>query len=194
MVDRNSALRGERIHGRFGKLDKEPGVTLKEIKDFSYLEITLWDWERDSLRSKLAELLGISDLPEQGGSQRLKEGRLLHLNDGRLAYLGEAAPADILEVAITPEEGCVVPLGHGKCLLRLGGPQGAALLRRGIREDARDIAFPPGRVMTTDIGGIDILLFRPDKAQYDLLLPRSHAPEIWRWLTRRAAQFGYEVL
>lgn len=194
MVDRNSTLRGERIHGRFGKLDKVPGVTLLEIKDFSYLEVTLWDWRQDSLRSKLAELLSISDLPEEGGSQRLKEGRLLHLSEDRLAYIGEAAPADILEVAITPEEGCVVPLGHSKCLLRLGGPQVAALLRRGIREDVRESAFAVGQVMTTDIGGINVLLLRPDKAHYDLLLPRSHAAELWRWLTRRAAQFGYEVL
>jgi heterotetrameric sarcosine oxidase gamma subunit len=194
MVDRNSALRGERIHGRFGNLDKEPGVTLQEIKDFSYLEIALWDWGKDSLRSKLAELLGISDLPEAGRSQKLSEGLLHHLGEGRLIYFGAAAPADILEVAITPEEGSVVPLGHGKCLLRLGGERVDALLRRGVRQDIRPGAFPVGAAMTTDIGGIDILLLRPDKVHYDLLIPRSHAVELWRWLTRRAAQFGYEVL
>ncbi|MBO0333532.1 hypothetical protein J0X12_07910 [Sneathiella sp. CAU 1612] len=194
MPDRNSALRGQRIHGQFGNISKEPGVTFREIKDFSYLEITLWDWARDSLRSKLAELLGIGDLPDTGDSQRLKEGRLLHLADGSLAYLGAAAPADILEVAITPEEGCVVPLGHARCLLRLEGPKAVALLRRGIREDLRDTAFAVGQVMTTDIGGIGVLLLRPDTAKFDLLVPRSHAIEVWRWLTRRAAPFGYEVL
>ena len=145
MVDRNSALRGERIHGRFGNLDKDPGVTLQEIKNFSYLEITLWDWESDSLRSKLAELLGISDLPKMSGSQKLSEGQLHHLEDGRLIYLGAAASADILEVAITPEEGSVVPLGHGKCLLRLGGARVDALLRRGCVRIFVPLIFPWGR-------------------------------------------------
>ncbi|MZR32031.1 hypothetical protein [Sneathiella litorea] len=194
MPDRNSALRGQRIHGRFGAAGEHPGVTFQEIREFSYLEISLWDWRRASLRSKLAELLGISELPESGKIQRLKEGHLLHLQTGSFAYLGAAAPAEILEVAITPEEGAVVPLGHARCLLRLSGAMAVAVLKRGIRQDLRDTSVAAGTVLTADIGGIDILLLRPDATHYDLLVPRSHAQELWRWLTLRAAQFGYKVL
>jgi len=124
----------------------------------------------------------------------LKEGRLLHLPGDCFVYLGTSGVADILEIAVTSEEGSVVSLSHAFCYLHLGGTKTANLLRRGIRLDLRDHAFPVGRVSETEIGGIDVLLHRPDAQHYDLLIPRSHAQELWRWLTKRAAQFGYAVL
>jgi|TARA_R110001606_G_scaffold3642_21_gene16554 heterotetrameric sarcosine oxidase gamma subunit len=194
VLERNSALKGQRIHGRFGKATEQPGVTIEEIREFSYLDISLWEMNKASLRSKLAELLGIQDLPARQGSIALSGGRLFSLEAGHLGYLGEAGPADILAAAIAPEEGSVVSLGHGYCCLRLGGPMVINLLRRGIRQDLRDKAFPVHHVVRADIGGIDLLLLRRDGGHFDLLVPRSHAPELWRWLTRRAAQFGYQVL
>ncbi|MAZ04054.1 MAG: hypothetical protein CMN56_13060 [Sneathiella sp.] len=194
MLERNSALKGQRIHGRFGKASEQPGVTIEEIREFSYLELTLWESEAASLRSKLAELLAIQSLPAPEQSSLLPGGRLFSLKAGHLGYLGEAGPADILAAAIAPEEGSVVPLGHGYCCLRLGGPKAANLLRRGIRLDLRDRAFPVHHVARADIGGIGLLLLRRDGGHFDLLVPRSQAVELWRWLTRRAAQFGYQVL
>ena len=58
----------------------------------------------------------------------------------------------------------------------------------------RDAAFPVLSATVTDIGGLEILLLRPDARYYDLLVPRSRAVTFWRWLTRRAGQFGYEVV
>lgn len=194
MLDRNSALRGMRVPGRFGGNAEEPGVTIEEIKEFSLLEIALWDGESASLRSRLSELLNLQALPETGRAMSIGDGRLIRLAAGPLLYVGAAGPADILAAAVTPEEGSVVSLSHGRCCLRLGGPMAADLLKRGIRTDLREAAFPAGSAMASDIGGLGILLIRNDAASFDLLLPRSRATVFWRWLTRRASAFGYDVL
>jgi heterotetrameric sarcosine oxidase gamma subunit len=194
MVERNSALRGERIHGRFGSDSENPGVTIQEIKDFSCLEIILWDRTGDQLGSRLDELLGLGALPQASRVVRLGGGLLLRPTDAALLYLGDAGPADILAATITAAEGVTLDRSHGYCYLRLGGPCAADLLRRGVRVDLRDAAFPVLSAMATDIGGLEILLLRPDARHYDLLVPRSRAVTFWRWLTRRAAQFGYEVV
>lgn len=193
MLERDSALRGERIHGKFGANSENPGITLQEIKDFSYLEIALWEGIAGPLQTRLGELLGIAALPEPGRMSPLQGGVLLRLEDDRLAYLGAPGAADILAATITAEEGAILDLSHGHCLLRLGGVHAAELLARGIRLDLRPAAFPVKTVVETDIGGLPLLLMRPGAAEYDLLLARSRAIHLWRWLTRRAAQFGYEV-
>ena len=194
MPERKSPLGGHRILGKFGKIREENGVTIEEIKDFSYLEIAFWDPKSPSLRSKLSELLGIADWPKAGKMQPLKGGVLLRIAPDRIAYLGDAGPAEILEAAVAPSEGSVVALSHSRCYLRLGGAKVTNLLNRGLRLDLRDHAFPVGASALTELHGLGVLLIRRDKAQYDLLFMRSTALNLWHWLTESAAQFGYEVL
>lgn len=193
MLERNSPLSGERIHGRFGADAEKPGVIFQEIKDFSYLEIALWGALGEDLESRLGELLGVRSLPEPGRMTPLQGGVLLRPDEVALAFLGRVAAADILAATLTPEEGACVVRSHGVCYLRIGGPNARDLLARGIRLDLREAAFPMMTAAMTDIGGIGLLLMRPDAAQYDLLVARSRALPLWRWLTARAAQFGYEV-
>ncbi|WP_373085401.1 sarcosine oxidase subunit gamma [Sneathiella sp.] len=193
MLERKSPLSRKRVFGKFGNPSQEIGVTIKEIKDFSYLEMAVWDPDSMSLRSKLSELLTIRDLPRTGKSLPLKGGVLLRVGPDRIAYLGEDGPAAILEAAVAVEEGSVVLLSHSRCYLRLGGPRVRNLLRRGLRIDLNEESFAVGDTAFTELHGLGVLLIRRETDQFDLIFMRTTAQNVWHWLTITAAQFGYEV-
>ncbi|PHQ66417.1 MAG: hypothetical protein COB93_11980 [Sneathiella sp.] len=194
MLERKSPLSQHRILGRFGVNTEEPGITIREIKEFRYLEISYWDGAATPLKSKFLELLTLSDFPEAGKSVALKDGTLLRPGPGLLAYYGGPAPEDILRAMISAGEGSVVSLSHSRCALRLSGPKVRDVLKRGLRINMSEDAFPEGANAYSEIHGLSVLLIRQGKAEYDLLFARSTAPNIWTWLTETAAQFGYEVL
>lgn len=193
MLERKSPLSSVRILGTFGKTDEGIGVKVREIKEFSYLEIALWEAEPQALTAKFSELLGLAALPKAGAASKLKGGHLMRIAPRRLAYLGEAETAAVLEATIAPTEGSVIALGHSRCCLNLSGDKVTDLLSRGVRLDLRERAFPVNAVRQTEIHGLGVMLVRRGTVEFDLLFMRSSAGSLWHWLTVSAAQFGYEV-
>lgn len=194
MLDRKSPLSQKRILGEFGNLTGETGVTIKETKSFSYLEVSFWEAASPALSSKLYELLGISELPAAGTLARIKQGSLMRAAPRRLVYYGDEGTADILRAMVSDEEGSVVSLSHSRCALSLSGPKVTNLLKRGIRLDLSEKAFPVGACGFTEIHGLGVLLIRNKVDQFELIFMRTTALDMWTWLTETAEQFGYEVL
>jgi methylglutamate dehydrogenase subunit D len=194
MLERKSPLSQKRILGKFGKLTEGIGISIKETKSFSYLEISFWEAGSAAINSKLFELLGVSDLPVAGRVSRIKEGSLIRANPRRLVYYGTEGTADILRAMVSDQEGCVVSLSHSRCALSLSGPKVTNLLKRGIRLDLSEAAFPVGAFGFTEIHGLSVLLIRNKPDQFELIFMRTTAWNMWTWLTETAEQFGYEVL
>ncbi|MEH6527701.1 MAG: sarcosine oxidase subunit gamma family protein [Sneathiella sp.] len=194
MLERKSPLSQKRILGKFGNISEEIGVTIQETKSFSYLELTFWTAASPALSSKLFELLGVNELPIAGKVSRIKEGALMRAAPGRLVYYGDEGTAEILRAMVSDDEGSVVSLSHSRCALSLSGPKVTNLLRRGIRLDLSEAAFPVGACGFTEIHGLGVLLIRNKADQFELIFMRTTALNMWTWLTETAEQFGYEVL
>ncbi len=194
MLERKSPLSQIRILGRFGHFTEEIGLTIRESKDFTYLEMSFWDQSMPSLRSKFLELFSLKNFPESGRTITMKGGRLIRSGPARLAYYGEAGPEDVLLAMVGGEEGSVVSLSHSRCALNLSGPRVRDVLERGIRVNLGEAAFPVGANAFTEIHGMSVLVIRTGASDYELIFMRTTARNIWTWLTETAAQFGYEVL
>lgn len=194
MLERKSPLSQQRIFGKFGQIDEKPGMTISEVKEFSYLELSYWEEAESQLSSKFHELLGLKKLPVAGASATVMEGLVLRAAPRRLVYYGGAGPQDILMAMISPAEGSTISLSHSRCALRLSGMRVRDVLVRGIRINLSDQAFSIGANAFTEIHGMSVLLIRRKEAEYDLLFMRSTAHSLWTWLTESAAQFGYEVM
>jgi heterotetrameric sarcosine oxidase gamma subunit len=194
MLERKSPLSQKRILGKFGKLSEEIGVTIKETKSFSYLEVSFWEAGSEAINSKLFELLGVSELPVAGKVSRIIEGALIRANPKRLVYYGTEGTAHILRAMVSDHEGSVVSLSHSRCALSLSGPKVTNLLKRGVRLDLSEAAFPVGGCGFTEIHGLSVLLIRNKTDQFELIFMRTTAWNMWSWLTETAEQFGYEVL
>jgi len=194
MLERKSPLSQKRILGKFGLKTEEAGLTIKEIKEFSFLEISCWNGEMGTLKSKFLELLSLEAFPEAGRPVAMKDGLMLRSAPGQFTYFGAKSPEDILRAMIGPEEGSAVSLSHSRCALRLSGPEVREVLKRGIHVDISENKFPVGANAFTEIHGLSVLLIRRSKGDYDLVFMRSSALNIWTWLIETAEQFGYEVI
>ncbi len=75
----------------------------------------------------------------------------------------------------------------GLGLLRLGGPQAANLLARGVFLDLHETAFPPGSAAGSVLAHVGVTLWRLERDLFELAVPRSFAPAVAHWLAEATA-------
>lgn len=78
--------------------------------------------------------------------------------------------------------------GGGMLRLQIGGAASRALMAKGCVLDLD--RFPPGHCAVTLMAHTRLHLRRCSAAEFDLLIPASHAASFWDWLCRSAAEFG----
>lgn len=84
----------------------------------------------------------------------------------------------------------LVNIGSGQTLLVLGGDKAEELLRKSSPYDFHPSAFPIGKVVTTAFAQTEAIVRRRDDAEFELIVRRSYALYIWRWLRDAAAEYG----
>lgn len=77
----------------------------------------------------------------------------------------------------------VVSQSHGRCVIRVSGPQTRDVLSRGVPIDLDAAAFAPGDTALTLAGHVHVHLWQIDLAPtYEFAIPRSFAASFCEWL------------
>jgi methylglutamate dehydrogenase subunit D len=69
------------------------------------------------------------------------------------------------------------------------------VLAKGVPVDLHPMSFKTGDVVSTLVAHIGVQIERlDDRPTFQLVAFRSLAGSLWSWLTKSAAEFGYEML
>lgn len=87
----------------------------------------------------------------------------------------------------------VINVSGGQTLLRLAGDQARSVLMKSCPYDVHDRNFPVGKVVTTVLSKSQVTLRRVDEQDWELVVRRSFADYIWRWLQDAASEYGVHI-
>lgn len=84
----------------------------------------------------------------------------------------------------------VINVGGGQTLVRLSGAEARSVLMKSCPYDVHDRNFPVGKVVTTVLAKSQATLRRIGEQDWELVVRRSFADYVWRWLVDAAAEYG----
>ena len=83
----------------------------------------------------------------------------------------------------------------GRVVLRLRGDRVRQVLAKGVPLDLHPRRFKVGDVASTLVAHVGVQIEQlDDQPTFQLMASRSLAGSLWSWLTKSAAEFGYEVV
>jgi len=98
-----------------------------------------------------------------------------------------------LRQAIPEADGAVVDVSSGFTLFSLEGRQARDLIAAGCPVDVHPRAFGPGRCAQTLVAGVGIALLQRDETpRFELMVRRSYARWLWRWMEASAEMVAVE--
>ena len=98
-----------------------------------------------------------------------------------------------LRQAIPEADGAVVDVSSGFTLFSLEGRQARDLVAAGCPIDVHPRAFGPGHCAQTLVAGVGIALLQRDETpRFELMVRRSYARWLWRWMEVSAEMVAVE--
>jgi methylglutamate dehydrogenase subunit D len=89
----------------------------------------------------------------------------------------------------------IVDQSDGRVVLRLRGDRVRHVLAKGVPVDLHPRSFKTGDVASTLVAHIGVQIEQlDDQPTFQLMAFRSLAGSLWSWLTKSAAEFGYEAV
>lgn len=170
------------------------GVQLRELKLLGHL-VLRGSRDNASFVSGVQRVLGLV-LP--GTLQSVEAGALslrwISPDEWLLVLPGEEA----LEVETQLREAieghyAVVNVSGGQTLIELSGTQAVELLKKSTGYDVDGRNFPPGKVVTTTFAKTQAVIRRVEDTRWELVVRRSFADYVWRWLLDAGAEYGLSV-
>jgi sarcosine oxidase subunit gamma len=92
-----------------------------------------------------------------------------------------------------PGHFALVDSSGGLTLYQLAGPQVVNLLKKCVAVDLHPQAFPVGKVVSTVFAKHQVILRRRETDAFELLVRRSYADYVWRWISDASAEFGLTI-
>lgn len=145
-------------------------IHISEATPLRMAEAQAWDGHQRELAQTLSHWSGAAAV--SSGSFAEKGVGFAQIGPSRY-FLWGAAPPDI-DIGV----GTCVDLSHARVVLVLTGDHARDLLVRAVPLDVRDCAFDVGRMVSTPLHHIPVLLARPTLTQWVLIVPRSYARSI----------------
>ncbi|MEM7429786.1 MAG: sarcosine oxidase subunit gamma family protein [Pseudomonadota bacterium] len=195
MAEIRSALALVYEPGRKGAGSGDAAVSIKEITGRDIVQFAAWPDTVAAAAKKAAKTVGHA-LPDDtfiAASKakttvfRIAPEKFLIVCPVR-AGMGAA-----LSKAFKAEQAVVTELGHSRTILRVSGDAARDVLARGMPVDLDQGVFARGAFVQTGIHGVAVLCHRSGRDQFDLIMPRNFAVNIYEWLEETAAQFGCTV-
>lgn len=140
----------------------------------------------------VAEVLG-QPLPVEPNTLTVQEHVVCWLGpDEFLVRTAESRVAPIIDsLEGLPGRQSVNDLSGGLCTLQLGGEDVRALLAKGCTLDLHPRAFGPGRCAQTGLAKANVLLACiRDESDIDVVVRRSFADYVSRWLLHSGGEYG----
>lgn len=193
MVEKISPLTTIAHPGFYGAEIGSLGTVLEERSCVSLVQLTLWPG-KNAVGSKVMKSLCGLVLPKSPNSPQNIETTIMAIGPGR--YLIESTDPEFearLRAKIPAELGAVTGLSHARVVVRISGPGAARVLAKGIALDFHADSFPVGSAVPTHHHDIGLTIRRTGEEQFDLYVFTSFARGFWQWLTRAAAETGYEI-
>jgi sarcosine oxidase subunit gamma len=107
----------------------------------------------------------------------------------------EAELVETLRSALGETFAAVTDVTGGHTLITVGGDQARPLLETGCTLDLHPRTFGPGQCAQTLLAKAGVLLRQRDETPlFDLVVRRSFAEYLWRWLEHAAREFGMAVV
>ncbi|MDW7746541.1 sarcosine oxidase subunit gamma [Halomonas sp.] len=100
--------------------------------------------------------------------------------------LGDARDTSVKNYAIVNASG-------GQTLLELTGDKARELLMKSTPYDVHPEAFPVGKGVTTVFAKANLILRRPTEERWELVLRRSFADYLYRWILDAGAEYAIGV-
>jgi methylglutamate dehydrogenase subunit D len=196
MAERSSPLAGHMKPGFLGPASgaDEWGVTLKERRLASLVQVAGWPSSAGALTHRVREATGVAPPPPGNGASN-DDLTLLWTAPGRWLIVSEtrADLAETLTAAIDADIGTISDLGHARCVLRLAGPMAPSVLAKGLPIDLHLRAFPVDGVIQGSLHHMGVLVHRAAADAFDLYVFRGFAVSLLEWLTDAAAEYGCAV-
>ena len=84
----------------------------------------------------------------------------------------------------------VVDNSGGMVAIILSGDAAETVIRKSTSYNITIDNFPPGKVVTTTLASAQAIMRRVANDEFELLIRRSFADYVWRWLCDASAEFG----
>ncbi len=180
--------------GRFGVAAGAAGVRAQFLDGLSICTIQPFRGKRAECAARLRDALRL-DLPDAGRSNAA--GHVVFAWAGHDAVIA-TSPDLALERMLCDAVGttaAIVDQSDARIFLRLSGPKAVATLEKGVAIDLHPREFGPGRVATTQLSHLTVLIRQSDATpSYDVVISRAFAAELWHWLEESAGEYGLELL
>ena len=170
--------------------NRSAALTLAEVRRGAIIQVTAWPDTLAAIKRVLAEVLG-QDAPALGHGVVGPAGTILSLGPGRYLVTSTSSELrDRIARAISPADGGVSDLSHGRTILELRGAPASTVLAKGLAIDLHPSVFPPGRLAQSVIHHIDVTVHRLDADAYELMVLRGFAEDFVGWLMDAGLEFG----
>lgn len=192
-----SAFEGILTPGRIGAKDGEAGVIVTERVGLGLASLEVRKGQTDALKSCVRNAYGAA-LPEGPTVVSGKDVMFIGTGPGQWLAVSEAHRNEDLAAHLAAKlEGraSVADQSSGRGALRLSGPRARDCLARGLAIDLDPRVFPAGSAATSTLSHMGAALWREGEAEhFDIVLNRSMADSLWRWLKASAAEYGCQVV
>lgn len=151
----------------------------------------------DVLRGAVKKVVGVA-LPETPCALHVDESKSIQWlsPDEWLVLLPPGEELSIekaLRQALGDSAYAIVNVGGGQTVLTLSGPDAREVLMKSTPCDVHPNAFPVGRGVSTVFAKTTAILRRPDAEHWELVIRRSFADYLYRWLLAAGAEYGIVV-
>lgn len=87
----------------------------------------------------------------------------------------------------------VVDISGGQTLINLSGDDAASVLQKSSAYDFHPLHFGQGRCVQTNFAKATALVARKKDGSYDLVIRRSFADYLFRWIVAASTEYGFSV-
>jgi len=190
-------LAGIARSGRFGAAGGVPGLIVEECSELSLATVMARHGKEADLKQTVAANFGI-DLPD-GPRAAAKDGvSFAGIGPRQWLAIAESSASPDFVGALRAQLGgsaSITDQSDGRVVLRLRGDRVRDVLAKGVPVDLHPPCFKTGDVASTLIAHIGMQIRQlDDQPTYELMAFRSLAGSLWSWLTKSAAEFGYQVI
>ena len=195
MAEIQSALHSVYHPGRRGAGSGEAQVSIREITGRDIVQFAAWPDTVAAAAKKAAKTVGHA-LPDDTFTAASKgKTSVFRIAPEKFLIVCplRAGMGAALSKAFKADQAVVTELGHSRTIIRVSGDAVRDVLARGIAADLDPSVFPRGAFVQTGLHGVATLCHRSGPDQFDLIVARNFAVNIYEWLEETSAQFGYEV-